>query len=133
MVISNARVGIHHAVCHCLGARGGLSHGVANSIMLPHALAYNLPVAAAELARMAEAMDAGASGDNPAGAARAAIDAVIRLQHRCGVPTRLRDAGLDRSLLPAIADDTLRDRGLYFNPRRTDAAGPILQLLEQAW
>lgn len=133
MVISNARVGIHHAVCHCLGARGGLSHGVANSIMLPHALAYNLPVAAAELARMAEAMDAGVSGGDTAGAARAAIDAVIRLQHRCGVPTRLRDTGLDRSLLPAIADDTLRDRGLYFNPRRTDAAGPILQLLEQAW
>ena len=133
MVISNARVGIHHAVCHCLGARGGLSHGVANSIMLPHALAYNLPVAGAELARMAQAMDVDSSRMDTADAALAAIDAVKRLQQRSRVPTRLRDTGLDKSLLPAIAEDTLSDRGLYFNPRRTDTTAPILQLLEQAW
>ena len=62
MVISNARVGIHHAVCHCLGARGNLSHGVANSIMLPHALAYNLEDATPALALMAQAMGCEARG-----------------------------------------------------------------------
>lgn len=133
MVISNARVGIHHAVCHCLGARGGLSHGVANAVMLPHALAYNLPVAVAPLARLARAMGAAMPGGDDTAAARASIDAVRALQAACRVPTRLRDTGLDRALLPAIADDTLRDRGLYFNPRRTESSGPILQLLEEAW
>ncbi len=122
MVISNARVGIHHAVCHCLGARGGLAHGVANSIMLPHALAYNRDAAAPALAAIAEAM-------GPADA----IEAVRRLQQDSGVPSRLRDTGLDRTLLPAIAEDTLHDRGLYFNPRRTATAAPILEMLEQAW
>jgi alcohol dehydrogenase len=122
MVISNARVGIHHAVCHCLGARGGLAHGVANSIMLPHALAYNREAAAPALAAIAEAM--GAAG---------AIEAVRRLQLESGVPSRLRDTGLERALLPAIAEDTLHDRGLYFNPRRTATAAPILEMLEQAW
>ena len=133
MVISNARVGIHHAVCHCLGARGGLSHGVANSIMLPHALAYNLPVAAPELARMARAMGVEARGRTDAQVARDGIEAVRSLQRAARVPTRLRDTGLDRTLLPAIAADTLRDRGLYFNPRRTDSADAVLQLLEEAW
>jgi alcohol dehydrogenase len=122
MVISNARVGIHHAVCHCLGARGGLAHGVANAIMLPHALAYNREAAAPALAAIAEAMEAAD-----------AIEAVRTLQRDCGVPTRLRDTGLDRSLLPAIAEDTLHDRGLYFNPRRTATAAPILEMLEKAW
>jgi len=126
LVISNARVGIHHAVCHCLGARGGLPHGVANSIMLPHALAYNRDVAGAELGQLAEALGAAKS-------AEAAIEAVLKLQEAARVPRRLRDTGLDRSLLPAIAEDTLHDRGLYFNPKRTTSAEPILAMLEAAW
>src|SRR4051794_6771752 len=133
MVISNARVGIHHAVCHCLGALGGLPHGVANSIMLPHALAYNLDVAAAELRGLAQAMGAQVDGKSDADAARAAIDAVTLLQVGAGVPRRLRDTGLDRAKLPDIADHTLRDRGLFFNPKRTASAAPILELLERAW
>jgi alcohol dehydrogenase len=139
MVISNARVGIHHAVCHCLGARGGLSHGVANSVMLPHAIAYNREVAAGALALLAQAMgaiDALPADDDLVGrraAADAAIDAVRTLQSRSGVPTRLRDTGLDRSLLPAIAADTLRDRGLFFNPRRTESVDAIVKLLDEAW
>jgi alcohol dehydrogenase len=133
MVISNARVGIHHAICHCLGARGGLSHGVANSIMLPHALAYNLPVAAPELGQMASAMGVDTRNLSVEAAARAGIDAIKALQRDAKVPTRLRDTGLDRGLLPAIAADTLRDRGLFFNPRRTEAAATVVEILEQAW
>lgn len=132
-VISNSRVGIHHAVCHCLGARGGLPHGVANSIMLPHGLAYNVPVAACELARMAQAMGVDIAGMDAGAAAQAGIDAVRKLQRDAGVPTRLRDTGLDRSLLPAIAEDTMRDRGLFFNPRLTTSSAAVMALLEQAW
>ena len=55
------------------------------------------------------------------------------LQQAAGVPRRLRDTGLDRALIPAIAEDTLRDRGLYFNPRRTESADAIRQLMEEAW
>lgn len=131
MVISNARVGIHHAMCHCLGARGGLSHGVANSVMLPHAMEYNLPVAEPELAAMAPALGA------PPGSSRemalAAIERVRELQRLARVPTRLRDTGLDRELLPVIAQHTMADRGLYFNPRRTDSVDAVLRLLEAAW
>lgn len=132
MVISNARVGVHHATCHCLGARGGLPHGVANAVMLPHALAYNLEVAASQLALLGEALGVAGNGSERRKAERT-IAAIAELQHAAGVPTRLRDTGLDRGLLPAIAEDTLRDRGLYFNPRRTESAEPILRMLEAAW
>lgn len=131
MVISNARVGIHHAICHCLGAAGGLSHGVANSIMLPHAMAYNLPVVPRELAGIAEAMGVTEGGE--ADKARAAIDKVRELQQRAKVPTRLRDTGLDSALLPAIAEHAMVDRGVYFNPRRTESVDAVLRLLKEAW
>jgi alcohol dehydrogenase class IV len=131
MVISNARVGIHHAVCHCLGAAGGLAHGVANSVMLPHAMAYNLYVSEREMAGIAEAM--GVHAGSNADKARAAIDKVRELQREAGVPTRLRDTGLDKAVLPRIAEHTLIDRGVYFNPRRTETAEAILHILKQAW
>lgn len=133
MVISNARVGVHHAICHCLGARGGLSHGEANSIMLPHAMDYNIDVAASQLALTAEAMGVAIAGDADKANAQRAIDAVRRLQEKAGVPMRLRGTSLDRSLLPEIAAHTLSDRGLYFNPRSTSTSQPILHVLEAAW
>lgn len=133
MVISNARVGIHHAVCHCIGALGGVSHGVANAIMLPHGLAYNRDVAAAQLAKMAAAMDVDTRGLSDAEAADAGIAAVRELQRRARVPHRLRDTGLDRATLPEIAEHTMRDRGLFFNPRRTTDPAQVLELLQEAW
>lgn len=133
MVISHARVGVHHATCHCLGALGGLSHGDANSVMLPFAMAYNLDVAAAELRDVAEAMRLDVAGRTDRDAALAAIEAVRDLQRRARVPGLLRDTGLDRASLPMIAEHTMRDRGLYFNPRQTASAEPILSLLESAW
>ena len=58
---------------------------------------------------------------------------VNRLQAETGVPTRLRDVGLSKSLFPAIAEHVLADRSLYFNPRMTDSAEPVLRILEAAW
>ncbi len=133
LVISNARVGIHHAVCHCLGAHGSLSHGTANSIMLPHALRYNREVAAKQLGKLAEAMGVDTRTMAPREAADAGIDAVCRLQERAKVPRRLRDTGLDKALLPEIAEQTMGDRGLFFNPRKTASARQVEQLLEEAW
>lgn len=133
MVIANARVGIHHAVCHSLGAHGGLSHGVANSVMLPHALAYNREVAATQLALLAEAMGVETGHLSTEQAADAAIGAVRDLQRKSRVPDRLRDTGLKRELLSEIASHTMSDRGLFFNPRPTTSASQVEQLLENAW
>ena len=133
LVIANARVGIHHGVCHCLGALGGLPHGVANSVFLPHAMLYNLEVAAGQLKLAALAMGLDARDLPDREAALLAIDATVAMQRAIGVPTRLRDTGLDRALFAAIADHALVDRGLFFNPRPTSSAGAVIELLEQAW
>jgi alcohol dehydrogenase len=128
MVIANARVGIHHGVCHGLGSLGGLSHGVANAILLPHAMRFNRAVAYEALVTVAKAMgrdDAHATPD-------AAIECIVELQHAARVPTRLRDAGLDRSLFPQLVALALGDRGLYFNPRPA-SGDDVLALLEAAW
>lgn len=124
LVISSARVGVHHAVCHVLGARHGVPHGVANSVMLPHSLRFNLAVT-----RGAQQVFAGALGvdidDPPAG--------VRDFQTSIGAPSRLRDVGVVATELAAVARETMQDRGLYFNPRRVTAVDPMIEMLEAAW
>lgn len=132
LVISNARVGIHHGVCHGLGSLGGLPHGVANSILLPHAMRFNREAAAQHLALAAEALGVDTRALTPLQAADAAIAAVEELQRAIGVPRHLGAAGLDRALLPRLARGALSDRGLYFNPRLASEA-EVLALLEAAW
>ncbi|MGE0314440.1 MAG: iron-containing alcohol dehydrogenase family protein [Lautropia sp.] len=132
-VIANARVGVHHAICHALGTVGGLSHGVANAVMLPFAMRYNLEVAAPALARVALALGEDLRGHSEEAAANRAISAVDRLRERIGVPRCLRETGLDRSRLERIAAHTMGDRGLYFNPRPTTDPQALIRLLETAW
>lgn len=129
-VISNARTGIGHAICHCLGAMGGLSHGVAHAVMLPHALRFNLDAAPEALRTLGAALQ-----NQPESVTQpeTAISAVEALQRTVGLPTRLRDTGLNPSLLPLIAAQTLRERGILFNPAAVPDAQAVLAILEAAW
>lgn len=132
-VIANSRVGIHHAICHCLGSVGGLSHGEANSIMLPHAMRFNADTVPGELAALALALAPDARLSRAEASPARAIAEVEALQAACGVPRRLRDTGLQRGRFPAIAAATLGDRGLYFNPRTVTSPEVIEALLDRAW
>lgn len=132
LVISNARVGIHHGVCHGLGSLGGLPHGVANAILLPHAMRFNLEHATPQLALAAQALGEDTRGLSEIDAARRAVAAIEQLQRDIRVPLRLSEAGLDRGLFPRLAKGAMSDRGLYFNPRLASEA-EVLQLLEAAW
>ena len=127
--ISNARVALHHAMCHCLGARFDVSHGAANSIMLPHVMRFNLPVARAQLALAGHAL--GASGDEQS-LAEGAISAVERLQQQLAVPTRLRDVKVPLDGLDALTTDAMHERAAQFNPRKV-VHDEVLELFRAAW
>jgi alcohol dehydrogenase len=124
LVIANARTCLHHAICHAIGAYCGVAHGQVNSVMLPHVVAYNQTVAATPLSRGAQAWGL------PHGSLE---DGIRQLQLDLGVPTRLRDIGVRADQLPAVADKTMGERGLHFNPRKVTDASQILALLQQAF
>jgi len=42
VVLDAAGMGLHHGLCHGLGGRTGIAHGVANAIVLPHVMRFNL-------------------------------------------------------------------------------------------
>ncbi|MFF4598579.1 iron-containing alcohol dehydrogenase family protein [Amycolatopsis sp. CA-161197] len=127
LVISNARVGLHHAVCHVLGAAYGVPHGVANSVMLPYVLEYNHDHTEAKQAILARAL-----GEGLGETGRAAVLAAT-VQRRAGVPRTLADTGLAESDLARVAEEVMQDRGLFFNPKRVPDAGAVLGVLRRAW
>lgn len=141
MVISHARVGLHHAICHVLGASCGVPHGVANSIMLPHVLEYNEGATMPEQSQLSGAMiggftDAGYDLPELTWQAQDAVSAsvlVTRLRNLLGAPRSLREAGVAESSLEEVAERTTFDRGLYFNPRPVNGSRDVLDILWRAW
>jgi maleylacetate reductase len=115
-----AGMGVGHAMAQALGGRFGLAHGAMNAVCLPAALRFNAEVAAPALARLAEAMGKG--------------DPVARVEElaRLGGFRRLRDFGVPRDELPAVAEAAAARAGAQANPRPAGAA-EILALLEEVW
>jgi alcohol dehydrogenase len=54
--IGNATMALHHGVCHVLGGRTGVAHGVLNAIMLPHVMRFNADAVPDAMSAIAEAM-----------------------------------------------------------------------------
>lgn len=129
LVISNARVGLHHAVCHVLGAVVGVPHGVANAVMLPYVLDFNLTETPAAADALAHALAAGLGAD----AALGAVCLTSMVQERAGVPRTLRAAGVTEDQLDEVAQGVMQDRGLYFNPRRGEDVTEVRNLLARAF
>jgi alcohol dehydrogenase class IV len=130
--ITNARTALHHSICHKLGPAVGLTHGMTNSIMLPHVLQFNLPAARDELAAVGaliQEANVGVSARTP----EDAIAAVRTLAQRAGLPSRLRDVNVSREKFPAFAQVILNEPGLVFNPRPVESAAQIEAILDSAW
>lgn len=128
VAIVNARTGLHHAICHKLAPVAGLAHGTANSIILPHALRFNLPAALQELTQVAQLICKDGR--------RNAEDAIAELGGLCaraGLPRRLRDVGVSREIFPALAEKIFAEPGLAFNPREIRSVEEIEGVLHAAW
>jgi alcohol dehydrogenase len=128
--MSTTGLGIVHAIGHPLGARHGIPHGTALALVLAPCLRFNEPVSRARLARIAGALGADDAGGSERRNAAAAIEAAQKLIHTVGAAGRLRDHGITREHLPAIADDTLVDPVLDNTPRRPTTAD-VQSILEE--
>jgi alcohol dehydrogenase len=138
IAFDNAKVGIHHGLCHALAARGGVPHGQANYIMLPHALRFNAsgPLAVRQvIVEFGEAtglVDHGSSYHE-----QRPLEVVDRLAEwltGLGAPTRIRDLGSVRHEdLRTFADDVFDSHNVPNNPRKIQNAGEVLAMYEAAW
>ena len=115
IAISSKWLGACHALGHQLSSLADVHHGVAIALMLPHQMTFSLKGAPERYAQIAAALD----GDPPiapkCGPERAA-EAVRQLVTDVGLPLRLRDAGVTREIIPALADSAIADLNWATNP-----------------
>jgi maleylacetate reductase len=105
--LQNASMGVHHGLAQLVGGRTGIPHGLANAVILPHAMRFNATVVAKELTLVGEVL--GVPGD-PAGA-------VAQLSGRVGLPARLSECGVEEEDLDAVARLSQSSPAVQANPR----------------
>jgi len=110
-------LGAVHSVAHQLSTEAEMHHGVANAIMLPHVMEFNLEAATQEHADIAQAMRVNTWGMSTMEAARASVESVRQLSRDIGIPDRLRDAGVKEESIPVMAANAMADHCHAANPR----------------
>ncbi len=117
LAFSQAWVGIVHAVAHALGGYCSVPHGLANAIMLPYGMEYNIEHAAEQYVHAVKAwginVETGKEGD----AVKKLIEILKSLVSELGIPAKLRDAGVKKEDLSKVAEDAMMDGSMYNNPR----------------
>ncbi len=120
--LANAGVTAVHSLSYPLGGRYGVSHGLANTIILPKVLAFNLPGAMGKFVDVAEAMGEIVDELPLREAAYLAVEAVEALIEDCGITTTLQDLNVPEGDFPLLAREARTvARPLANNPcRMTD-------------
>jgi alcohol dehydrogenase class IV len=61
-------MGLHHGLCHVLGGRTGVAHGVLNAIILPHVMRFNADAVPGTMAAIARNFPPPLAGEDRVGA-----------------------------------------------------------------
>jgi alcohol dehydrogenase len=124
--VEASMLGAAHAAANPLTARNpALTHGEAVMLMLPHVVRFNEP--AWPLYAALDDQDL-----PPARAAEALARRLESLRDRAGLPGRLRDAGVSRDTLPALAGEAAEQWTGRFNPRPAERSD-FEELYHAAW
>ena len=108
-------LGSVHAMSHPAGAHFGVPHGVANAIHLPHVIRHNAAGGPEIADRYRDIGELFGIDDPDIGEALPAY--VTALVARLGLPTRLSEAGVPESGLPALVEGAMGDGTTLLNPR----------------
>jgi alcohol dehydrogenase class IV len=115
--LANAGVTAVHSLSYPLGGKYGVSHGLANTIMLPRVMAFNLPGALEKFVDIAEVMGEIVDDLPLREAAYLAVEAVEALIEDCGIMTTLEDMKIPESDFPELAKEAMTvARPLANNP-----------------
>jgi len=121
-----------HALAYPLGGKHHIAHGVANSLLLPHVLRFNVPAAPQRYAEIAAAL--GLAPDGPAARmAEQGVEEIARLSSECGVPQHLSALGIARGEIPGLAESAMKVTRLLANNLRLMTEADAVRIYEAAY
>ena len=120
-----------HALAYPLGGEFHVAHGVANSLLLPHVMRFNISAAPERYAAVAHALGTANTGD-PLQDANAGIAAVELLSEQSGIQRKLSQIGISHNVLPRMAAAAMTVQRLLRNNPRTVTEADALSIYEAA-
>lgn len=127
---SNVGLGLVHGMAHPMGSLHDIPHGVANALLLPTIMGFNMPTRIEKYGVIAQHMGVDTTGMTPEEAAQAAVDAVRELSIRVGIPQHLSEIGITEADIPALAAQAITDVCTPGNPRDVTEA-EIIELYKK--
>lgn len=118
MAFANAGVTAVHAFAYPIGAEFHIPHGIANTLMLPHVIRFNLLGNLPKFAQIAKAFSLSIEGLDELRAAEMSVEAIERLAEDLRVPRHLAEFGVTEVDIPRLAEGVMKvTRLLANNPR----------------
>ena len=125
IAIEQSMLGATHACANPLTARYDTIHGIAIAVMLPHIVRWNATAVGDRYAELLRISGRDGSGD----ALATRLDGLARVAR---LPATLRELGVAKEDLPALAADAASQWTGTFNPRPFDTVA-ALELYERAY
>lgn len=117
--LATAGVGLVHAMAYPLGGMFNIPHGLANAVLLPYVVDYNIIGNPEKFARIAYVMGNNVDDLSLREAAQTAVDAVFELNQDVAIPASLADLNIPAEKIPEMAEIALTvTRPVENNPRK---------------
>jgi len=122
-----------HALSYPLGGLYNVPHGVANALLLPYVMRYNLIGAMTRFGRISEALGCVTTGHSTRSAAEMAIEAVEQLCRDVGIVSRMRELGVPESAIESMAEAAMEVTRLLGNNPRVMTVEAAREIYRQAY
>ncbi len=117
--LATAGVGLVHAMAYPLGGMFNTAHGLANAVLLPYVVEYNIIGCPEKYAMIAQLMGYETKGIPLREAAQLAVDAIHQLNADVGIPNSLTALNIPTNKIPEMAKIALTvTRPVENNPRK---------------
>lgn len=119
LALASAGVGACHALAYSLGAFFDIPHGLANAVLLPFIMEFNMEGAKEKYGRVGELMQSDGAGSMGTPSSEKTVDMVRKLTGEVGIPASLKDLDIPESSISDMADMAMTvARPMENNPRK---------------
>lgn len=130
---ANAPVAAVHALAYPLGGHFHIPHGLSNALVLPSVIAFNASSAQQLYAELTPLVVPDYKPGDAANLTDQLVEALAQLSPRCGLPSRLSEAGVPEDSLPTLAQDAMLQQRLLVNNPREVTEADALAIYRQAF
>jgi alcohol dehydrogenase class IV len=133
MCLGSVNTAAIHAMAYPLGGTYNVPHGLANTVLLPAVMEFNMPANLDKFAAIAEALGEETRGLSRREAALLAIKAVKELSVDVGIPQGMRHLGIPRDAIPVMAEGAMEVTRLMKNNPRAITVNDVRRIYENAY